>query len=100
MKLTFALGAGIIALSTTAVSAMPHCAARDSVVASLQDRYAERHIASGLQSDTGLLEIWASDVDGSWTVLMTRPDGQTCVVASGTHWLEQDTMNVALGEPA
>ena len=100
MKPTLALSAGIIALSTTAASAMPHCAERDAVIASLQDRYAERHIASGLQSDTGLLEIWASEIDGSWTVLMTRPDGQTCVVASGTHWLEQDTMKVALGEPA
>lgn len=100
MKPTLIVSAGIITLSATAASAMLNCGARDAVVTSLQDRYAERHIASGLQSDTGLLEIWASDVDGSWTVLLTRPDGRTCIVASGTHWLEQDAMKVALGEQA
>jgi len=75
------------------------CADRDKVVASLSDRYSERHLASGLQSAFGLMEIWVSESDRTWTILLTQPDGQTCVMASGTHWLEQNVMPVA-GEPA
>ena len=87
------------ALTATQAVAMPHCGDRDAVIGKLSGDYKEAHIASGLQSDTGLMEIWASEIDGSWTILMTRPDGQTCVVATGTHWLEQETIEVVQGDP-
>ena len=80
--------------------AMPHCGDRESVAATLSDNYEEQHFASGLQSETGLLEIWASDELGTWTVLLTRPDGQTCVMASGTHWLVQKKSLMPTGDPA
>ncbi len=96
---TFALASVLIATSTASAVAMPHCGSRDHVIASLSDTYSERHIASGFQSSAGLMEVWASDVDGTWTILLTRPDGQTCVVASGTHWLESNMVPVS-GEPA
>ena len=85
-------------LSTSAV-AMTTCGDRDHVVASLSEKFAERHVASGYQSEAGLMEVWASDSDGSWTILLTRPDGQTCVMAHGTHWLESTMMHVS-GDPA
>ena len=80
--------------------AMPHCADRDEITASLTDRFSEAHVASGLQSESGLVEIWASDTDSTWTILMTRPDGQTCVMASGTHWLTVLPEIVPAGDPA
>jgi len=93
------LASALIATSASNAFAMSNCGDRDHVIASLSDKYSERHIASGFQSEAGLMEIWASDADGSWTILLTRPDGQTCVMASGTHWLENITTPVK-GEPA
>lgn len=90
------LGGAVVAPNTA--TAMARCGERDQVVASLTDRHAERHIASGFQSEAGLMEIWASDSDNSWTILLTRPDGVTCVMAHGTHWLE-NTMLPVSGDP-
>lgn len=93
------LASAVIATSTASAMAMPHCGDRDHVIASLSETYSERHVASGFQSAAGLMEIWASDTDGTWTILLTRPDGKTCIMASGTHWLENNMVPVS-GEPA
>ena len=81
-------------------NAMPHCGDRMDVIAALSDQYSESHVASGLQSSTGLMEIWVSSEASTWTILLTRPDGQTCVLASGTHWLETLADVVPAGDPA
>lgn len=83
----------------TSASAMARCGERDHVIASLSDNHSERHIASGFQSSAGLMEIWASDSDNSWTILLTQPNGVTCIMAHGTHWLES-TMIPVSGDPA
>ncbi len=90
----------VTVLGAQAAVAMPHCGSRDDVVASLADQYDETHRASGLESETGLMEIWASDAGGSWTILLTRPDGQTCVMATGSHWLETIEAAILEGTPA
>lgn len=62
--------------------AMP-CAARGHVVALLADRYGETRLATAPTGDAGVLELFASTVSGGWTVILSRPDGQSCLVASG-----------------
>lgn len=95
----FIIAWALLASSTAGAMAMPQCGERDHVIASLSENYDERHIASGFQSSAGLMEVWASSTDGTWTILLTQPDGQTCLVASGTHWLETNILPVS-GEPA
>lgn len=92
------LATALVAATSQSAFAMTNCGDRDHVIASLADKYSERHIASGFQSAAGLMEIWASDSDNTWTILLTRPDGQTCIMASGTHWLENMMVPVS-GEP-
>lgn len=102
MKLPMLALAALSVLGTgmpTHLNAMGSCGDRDAVIASLSETFLERHIASGFQSELGLMEIWASDLDDTWTILLTRPDGQTCVMAHGTHWLES-TMLPVVGDPA
>ena len=96
---TTILAASVLAGSVSVGHAMEQCGDRDQVIASLSSKYSESHVASGFQSSAGLMEIWASDDDGTWTILLTHPNGQTCVVASGTHWLES-VMTPVAGEPA
>lgn len=78
---------GAAALAPPLAEAQPlrHCADRESVVAQLEDRFGERRILMGLQSRNSLLEVWGSDASGSFTVIITRADSTSCVVASGTH---------------
>ncbi len=52
----------------------------------LETRYNESLDSAGLQSPQLMLEIWSSDESGSFTVLITKPDGKSCVVASGQNW--------------
>jgi hypothetical protein len=100
MKHLFVAVALVGSLSADSALAMPYCGSRDSVVENLAEKFMEHHVASGFQSEAGLLEIWASSEVGTWTILMTHPDGKTCVVASGTHWLEQLAPLMLSGEPA
>lgn len=62
------------------------CGMRDAVIGALAEGYGERLAGAGLQSETRVLEVWTSDESGTWTILMTRADGTTCIVASGTDW--------------
>lgn len=69
----------------TPAFAYPACGERQEVMRVLQDTYAEGATALGVADDGNLLEI-TSSADGSWTILMTRPDGISCLMASGQEW--------------
>lgn len=62
------------------------CASRDSVTKRLSDVFSERPIAGGLQSNQRVIEIWSSPETGSFTILLTRPDGISCIMSSGSHF--------------
>ncbi len=51
----------------------------------LDQRFDEKLTGVGITSDGLLLEVFASN-DGSWTILVTRPDGHSCIVSHGTDW--------------
>lgn len=76
------------------------CAARDHVVSRLAERYGETRQSMGLNQDQGLIEVYASDDTGSWTILLTRPDGTTCLLASGELWEADATPVGKPGNPA
>lgn len=63
------------------------CAPRDTVAQHLGTKYSEAQTAAGLQTSTRIVEVWASE-EGTWTILVTRADGMSCIVAAGTHWRE------------
>lgn len=64
-----------------------NCLDRDKVVSTLAKKYKETRRAFGLQSNMQVLELYASE-NGSWTAVVTTPDGTSCVVASGEAWTE------------
>jgi hypothetical protein len=67
-----------------------NCAKRDQVVTRLQQDFSEQLTAGGLQDSgtAGVVEVWASPETGTFTVMMTRPDGVSCILATGTDWFE------------
>lgn len=67
------------------VEAQTVCGDRDEIVARLQSGYQERASAIGLSGNGGVVELWKSE-KGSWTLLLTRPGGVSCLMAAGEHW--------------
>ena len=74
------------------------CAARGEVVAKLAQRFGETLRSVGLQRADGLVEIYASEKTGTWTILVTRPDGMSCLLAAGELW--EDEPKAAAGQDA
>ena len=61
------------------------CANRIVIVEHLKRNYQETPVAMGLTSDGKLLEVFASTT-GSWSILVTSPNGISCGVAYGSSW--------------
>jgi len=77
----------VFVMSAPAVGhAQISCAERDKVVERLATGYGESFQGGGLQSEEQVIEVWFSEEDGTWTILLTRAEGTSCVMASGTNW--------------
>lgn len=66
--------------------AAPSCASHEEALALLAKKYQERRIAVGVTSAGGLVEVLASADGGTWTILVTAPNGQSCIVSAGEGW--------------
>ncbi|MBD9528958.1 hypothetical protein [Paracoccus sp. PAR01] len=80
---------GLLGLILAAAACFP----TPEIHAQLGDKYGEARLAVGLSQSGNILEIWAGP-SGSWTALVTRPDGTSCVVDVG-----QGMQVVTPGEP-
>ncbi len=67
------------------------CVERAKMVAKLLNDYGETRRGAGLQSETGVLELFVAE-SGTWTLLLTRPNGETCPVAVGEAWRDDDEL--------
>ncbi len=90
-----AVGAVITAIPAHADEAKD-CASRSQIVERLKDHYSERLTAGGL-NEGSMLEVWASDETGTFTVLRTNAEGLTCIVATGTDWFAARDTGAPLG---
>jgi len=62
------------------------CGNRDQMVKTLDKRFKENRFAMGLSSSVTLLELFVSK-NGTWTILSTRANGISCVMAAGKSWV-------------
>ncbi len=88
-KLFFAVSLGIAAILTTpshSLAQTMQCAPRQAIVEKLHAKYGETRQSMGLGQQNSIVEVYASTDTGSWTILLTRPDGVACLVASGEHY--------------
>ncbi len=86
MQFALSLGFGGVILATQIAYSAPQCDARDRVTALLADRYGETRRALGLAGEAAVMELFASDTTGSWTITLTLPDGQMCLMAAGSDF--------------
>jgi hypothetical protein len=83
MMLALSLGFGGVILATRIGHANPDCAPRDEVIEGLAQDYGETRRSLGLAANNTVMEVFAADATGTWTITVTLPDGKTCLVASG-----------------
>lgn len=62
------------------------CLPRETLVETLSKQYNEQLTGGGLQNAQRLLEVWSSEETGSFTVFITRPNGLSCIMATGQYW--------------
>lgn len=82
---------------SVAAQAQQACAPRADIVAELQAKYGETRRGAGLQNRGSVTEVFASAETGTWTIIVTRPDGVACMMAAGEAWLDE---RPAPGEPS
>ena len=52
----------------------------------LSAKFNETPVAVGLQSNGNMLQVYASEEKGTWTVVSTTPAGMSCILATGKGW--------------
>jgi hypothetical protein len=72
------------------LTAQPACQSRDDISQLLTQRFDEVPSALGLQSNGDLIQVFVSKDGKTWTMVTTRPDGISCIVALGQHWQALD----------
>ena len=63
----------------------PVCGKRSALVGKLNGKYSETTDAIGLVANGSVLELLVSE-GGSWSMIMTNPQGVTCLVMAGESW--------------
>lgn len=84
------LGAALASLFLTsiapAISAGPPCEERGKLVAQLAEKYKETSVAIGLASNGKLIEVLTNASGETWTIIVTSPQGKSCLIATGQDW--------------
>lgn len=66
----------------------PFCDQTAEVTATLASDFAESEQSAWVEGKDMALQLWGSDMMGTWTLLHVGQDGIACVVSSGTGWSE------------
>jgi len=75
----------IVLVSSAAAAEVP-CGKRDKIVDWLETKYHEEPVATGISSKGALIEVLSSEDGDTWTILLTAPNGTSCVVDTGQAW--------------
>ena len=74
------------------------CGKRADMVRQLDEKYGETRRSMGLAEGRGVVELYASEETGSWTILITSPQGTACMMAAGQAFQIEPVK--AAGNPA
>ncbi|MFO1174722.1 MAG: hypothetical protein U1E48_05880 [Paracoccaceae bacterium] len=90
--MTAALVFGAAALGPPAfagpIETLP-CFQRADIVEALTKSYREQPAGFGLQGTDLMVELWYAPESGTFTILLSRPDGISCLLVSGGDWQPQ-----------
>ncbi len=79
------LTAALVAAFSWPAEAQLDCGDHRQITNRLMADYSETRVGAGLDGFGSVVELFASE-QGSWTILVTFPDGRTCLMAAGEAW--------------
>ena len=85
------IGFTLVTLAATAAFAVPAasaqslCGERQNFISHLGKSHSEATTAMGLTSSGKIIEVLTSE-KGTWTIIVTNPDGKSCLIAAGEDW--------------
>ena len=89
---TLALSAAAPAAAQMRTGCLPH----ETAVSKLTQGYGEHRVGLGIgPTGNAIYELYVAET-GSWTILITRPNGLSCIAASGEDWM---TSPLLAGDP-
>ena len=84
--LRFVIALLIAVLATMPAAAQTLCGQRMDVLKGFNGTYTETPSAMGLSNNGGVVEILTSPKGDNWTIIITMPNGLSCLVAAGENW--------------
>ena len=97
------LTAAALAAFSVPAFAQGNCGPEGQAKAALAEKYGETPAMQGIMEGgvPAYLEIWINEETGTWTALVTRVDGISCVAASGNGGsiLRENLSPASLGMP-
>ena len=64
------------------------CGERTSITGTLKKKHGESILGLGLSGPNAVFEVWRAKRTGSWTITVTRPNNMTCILATGSNWVD------------
>ena len=95
-KIILAIGVPLFSLLLFALAipaaAQTICGDHDEIKAQLETQHAETLKSVGLAVNGNVIELYAA-ASGSWTMVLSRPDGTSCLINHGEAWQDVPTRN-------
>ena len=87
VSLSFVAAFAAVSLVSVAgpAKAAPPCGNHEKIVDFLGNKYKESRRIMGVVNSTAVMEIFMSR-QGTWTIVITSTDGQSCITAAGEEW--------------
>ncbi len=63
------------------------CGPRDKIAKFLSEKHGEARVALGLIDDTTIAEIFQSKDGETWTLLVSKVSGTSCIISTGKNWV-------------
>ncbi len=89
-----------VTIPQTSFAQQRACGARDPIIERLHTKYGETRQSMGLNHNNGIVEVYASSETGTWTIILTMPTGQSCLIAAGENWDMQPEPSLTKGKGA
>lgn len=95
MRSTLLLAACMAFVASSVSAVEVQCAKHDQMVKLLSKKYTENPVAMGTVNSERYMQLFVSS-KGTWTVLITKTDGQACIAAAGENW---EKISITLAGP-
>ena len=73
------------------------CVQRADMLNGLDGYYTEAPSAMGLSNNGGVVEVLTSPEGKTWTIIVTLPNGTSCLIAAGENWERQGRRRLTNG---